>query len=53
MPMPDVAMKIPVYTFVAWSGTGKTTFLEKLVAELKARGKRVATIKHDAHDCLR
>lgn len=52
MLMPDVAMKIPVYTFVAWSGTGKTTFLEKLVAELKARGKRVATIKHDAHDCF-
>ena len=43
---------IPVYTFVAWSGTGKTTFLEKLVAELKARGLRVATIKHDAHDCF-
>ena len=40
---------IPVYTLAAWSGTGKTTFLERLVAELKSRGLRVAVIKHDAH----
>lgn len=40
---------IPVYSFIAWSGTGKTTYLEALVAELKARGVRVAVIKHDAH----
>jgi len=31
------------------SGAGKTTFLEKLVPELKRRGFRVAVIKHDAH----
>ena len=41
---------IPVYSVVAFSGTGKTTFIEKLVAELKSRGKRVAVIKHDAHE---
>ncbi|MDR0906124.1 MAG: molybdopterin-guanine dinucleotide biosynthesis protein B [Oscillospiraceae bacterium] len=41
---------IPVISFVAYSGTGKTTLIEKLVAELKARGLRVAVIKHDAHD---
>lgn len=41
---------IPVYSFVAYSGTGKTTLLEKLIAELKARGLRVAVLKHDAHD---
>jgi molybdopterin-guanine dinucleotide biosynthesis protein B len=29
---------------------GKTTFLEKLVPEIKSRGYRVGTIKHDAHD---
>ena len=40
----------PIYSFIAFSGTGKTTLLEKLVAELKARGLRVAVIKHDAHD---
>ena len=39
----------PVFSFLAWSGTGKTTYLESLVAELKARGKRVAVVKHDAH----
>jgi len=41
---------IPIYSIVAYSGTGKTTLLEKLVAELKARGQRVAVIKHDAHE---
>ena len=41
--------KIPTYSFVAFSGTGKTTLLEKLVVELKTRGLRVAVIKHDAH----
>ncbi len=35
--------------FVARSGTGKTTLLEKLIAELKRRGWRVGAIKHDAH----
>ena len=38
-----------VYSFVAWSGTGKTTYLEGLIAALKARGMRVAAVKHDAH----
>lgn len=40
---------IPVFSFIAWSGTGKTTYLEKLIAELKRRNIRVAVIKHDAH----
>ena len=40
---------IPIYSVVAFSDTGKTTLLEKLVAELKTRGLRVAVIKHDAH----
>lgn len=42
-------MKIPVISIVAKSGTGKTTLLEKLIAELKRRGHRVGAIKHDAH----
>lgn len=41
---------IPVYSFVAYSGTGKTTLLEKLIRELKGRGYRVAAVKHDAHE---
>jgi len=31
-------MSIPTYSFVAYSNTGKTTFLEKLVPALKAEG---------------
>jgi molybdopterin-guanine dinucleotide biosynthesis protein MobB len=42
-------MAIPIVTFVGKSGAGKTTFLEKLVANLKFRGYRVATIKHHSH----
>jgi molybdopterin-guanine dinucleotide biosynthesis protein B len=39
----------PVISFVARSGTGKTTLLEKVVARLKRDSLRIATIKHDAH----
>ena len=34
---------------VGGRGSGKTTLLEKLILELKHRGYRVGTIKHDAH----
>jgi molybdopterin-guanine dinucleotide biosynthesis protein B len=40
---------IPVISVVGKSDAGKTTLLEKLIAEFKARGYRVATVKHDAH----
>ena len=40
---------IPIISVVGKSGVGKTTLLEKLIAELKRRGYRVGTIKHDAH----
>ena len=40
---------IPYVSFSAKSGTGKTTYLEKLVACLKEKGFRIALIKHDAH----
>ena len=43
-------MAIPVITFAAYSNTGKTTYLEKLLPCLKAGGVRVAVIKHDGHD---
>ncbi|HJV66900.1 MAG TPA: molybdopterin-guanine dinucleotide biosynthesis protein B [Geomonas sp.] len=36
-------------SFVAKSGTGKTTLLEKVIAELKSRGYRIGVVKHDAH----
>lgn len=40
---------IPVVSFIGRSGVGKTTYLEKLIAELKGRGYRVGVIKHDIH----
>ncbi len=40
---------IPYVSFSAKSGTGKTTYLEKMVACLKEKGLRIALIKHDAH----
>lgn len=40
---------IPVIAFAAYSGTGKTTLIEKLIRELKGRGLRLAVIKHDGH----
>ncbi len=36
----------PVISVVGRSKAGKTTFIEKLIGELKSRGYRVATIKH-------
>lgn len=38
--------RVPVISIVGWAGTGKTTFLEKLVAAMKERGFRVGVIKH-------
>lgn len=38
-----------VISFVAHSGTGKTTLLEQLIPILKGRGYQVGVIKHDAH----
>lgn len=40
---------IPVIGLAGYSGSGKTTFLEKLIAELKRRGYRVGVIKHTHH----
>lgn len=39
-----------VVGFTGRSGSGKTTFIEKLIPELKGRGLKVGTIKHDAHE---
>lgn len=45
----EFPMSPPVVSIVAKSGTGKTTLLEKLIAEIKSRGYRVGAVKHDAH----
>jgi len=39
----------PIVSIVGKSDSGKTTLLEKLVAEIHKRGYRVGTIKHDTH----
>lgn len=39
----------PVISFVAKSGTGKTTFLEALIPALKSRGVGVGVLKHHSH----
>lgn len=39
----------PLLSFVAKSGAGKTTIIEKLIPQLKQRGLRVAVVKHHAH----
>lgn len=40
----------PILGFVAFSGTGKTTLLEKLIPLFKERGLHVGLLKHGHHD---
>lgn len=40
---------VPIISVVGASDSGKTTFLQKLLPELRRRGYRVGTVKHDAH----
>lgn len=40
----------PILGFAAFSGTGKTTLLVKLLPMLKQRGLRIAMVKHAHHD---
>jgi len=40
----------PVLGFAAYSGTGKTTLLVKLLPLMKLQGLRVALVKHTHHD---
>ena len=42
--------KKPVLGFAAYSGTGKTSLLVKLLPLLKLQGLRIAMIKHAHHD---
>ena len=41
---------IPLLGFAAYSGTGKTTLLEKLLPKLNEMGLKVAVIKHAHHN---
>ncbi len=40
---------IPLVAFAAYSGTGKTTLIEKLVRRFQETGVRAAVVKHDGH----
>lgn len=40
----------PLLAIAAWSGTGKTTLLKRLIPELCVRGLRAGLIKHTHHD---
>lgn len=39
-----------IFGITGWKNSGKTTLTERLVAEFRRRGKRVATVKHAHHD---
>ncbi len=40
----------PLLGFCAYSGTGKTTLLKKLIPLLRQQGMRIGVIKHSHHD---
>ncbi|MDD4170428.1 MAG: molybdopterin-guanine dinucleotide biosynthesis protein B [Desulfotomaculaceae bacterium] len=40
---------VPVIGLAGYSNTGKTTFLVKLITELKRRGYRIGVVKHTHH----
>ena len=40
---------IPIVSIVGKSNSGKTTLLEKIIADLARQGYRIATIKHNRH----
>lgn len=42
-------MRPLVIGIAGWKNSGKTTLTERLIAELTARGKRVASVKHAHH----
>jgi len=42
-------MTLPIICIVGKKKSGKTTFIEKLIPELKSLGLSVGTVKHDAH----
>ena len=42
-------MSAPILSIIGKSKSGKTTLIEKLIPQLKAKGYRVGTIKHHSH----
>ena len=48
--MSNLSTPFPVIGFAAYSGTGKTTLLTRLLPLLSGQGLRVGMIKHSHHD---
>jgi molybdopterin-guanine dinucleotide biosynthesis protein B len=46
---PSAGYRVPILSFVGHSGSGKTTIVEKVIANLTSTGLRIAIIKHDVH----
>lgn len=44
-----MANSAPIISIIGKSNSGKTTLLEKVIAELKRRNYRVGTVKHHSH----
>lgn len=42
-------INIPIIQIIGYSGSGKTTFISKLIKSLKQKGLKVAAVKHDVH----
>lgn len=45
-----IRLPVPLVGFCAWSGTGKTTLLSKLLPRLRDQGLRIGVVKHAHHD---
>ena len=48
--MSQIYASLPLLGFAAWSGTGKTTLLRKLIPVLRSRGIATGIVKHAHHD---
>lgn len=45
----NIAMSVPILSFVGRSNSGKTTLIERVIPELVRAGYKVATVKHAGH----
>ena len=43
---------VPAIAFIGYQNSGKTTLVEKVIAELTRRGLRVGSLKHHGHHAL-
>lgn len=46
---PAPTLSVPAIAFIGYQNSGKTTLVEKVIAELTRRGLRVGSLKHHGH----